>query len=595
MYSHCKLSFQKPATYLNTALCQFTPSASKTENAIQYIKHFSLLSRLLRGEVENGVHHMNLILNNNSLIETQMWHHRLDKKTQNMNICTLSSRDDSKFNSIEQVISHFGEAESPNDLIDIIPMCTVSKRTDNAVRFIKYLEKGNNDFSKIGIKQITMTIMFDEADKNIGLIAEFLKNLSKVLTDKDGNFSNHVVRDIHFITATANAKSFWKQLEDCGITKLKNIKHLLKDAPGMIDLPHDELLKDYRQVSEHIHRAVVSDMTSNTAQYAALVLPKIFAERATRENAPLTIFAPAENEISTHNSMAALFNANNFTVLILNGERKGFLSPDGRFTSIDSFNEQHSIKGELYSTLVAWRQQNPTVDLAITGYYCVERGVTFNTVGFNFTDFILSAYHLRNEASLVQLLGRANGGKEYVQVMNIWAPKEVIDHANTVIRMLNDLHRKNPKHYKKHHFVKKTKKEVEEKAMTIPQVIQPTADEFTDSTKKVGTKYDEKKIISVIAKYNEALSKELSSLKKKQITQPKVENQKSIKKHIDDFVRAAEENRKYSIDIDKEEKEQDLYQIFLDSQHHRYIISIYKGSKLKEEDSDDDDDDEEED
>lgn len=575
-----------PSIYLNTALCQFTPAVSKTQSAIEYIKHFSLLSRVLKGEVENGIHHISLILTNNSLIETKMWRHRLDKKTENLNICTLSSKDGSTYNTIDQVISHLGKAKSANQLPDILVMCTHGARTENTIEFIDALENGNLNFSKKGIHQITLTIMFDEADKNITLISDFIKHFMTLIGTKNECILNHVVRDIHFITATPIADNFWKTLKKCGIEKLKNIKYLLKEIPDRINLTHDELLKDYRSISEHIHKSGISDMTLDPVKYTALVLPKIFQER----KGPLTIFAPAELYVTTHFQMATLFNANNIVVLILNGEKKGFQYPDGGFHSIESFNIAEDIEGELYNTLIKWRAKFPTTDLAITGYLNVERGVTFNTQGFNFTDFIVSAYHLKNEASLVQLLGRANGGKEYVKVMNIWSPQQVIAKANELIQTLNNLHRKNPMVYKEKHFRKPTKKEIEERAMTVPTLISVTKEEYDTAIMKKGKKYDSEKLLNLIGNYNKPLEIELRTLERKQITQP--ENEKSIKKHITDFVNASHQNKKCSIDIDKDEKEKNIYQIFLDSKENRIIVSKYYGKKLTEEpESEDDNDD----
>ena len=36
---------------------------------------------------------------------------------------------------------------------------------------------------------------------------------------------------------------------------------------------------------------------------------------------------------------------------------------------------------------------NKDISLAITGYWTIERGITFNTDGFNFTHMIISKYH----------------------------------------------------------------------------------------------------------------------------------------------------------------------------------------------------------
>jgi hypothetical protein len=94
--------------------------------------------------------------------------------------------------------------------------------------------------------------------------------------------------------------------------------------------------------------------------------------------------------------------------------------------------------------------------------------------------------------------------------------------------------------------------------------------------------------LNLIGNYDKSLEIELRTLERKQITQP--ENEKSIKKHITDFVNASQQNKKCSIDIDKDEKEKNIYQIFLDSKENRIIVSKYYGKKLSEEPESDDDD-----
>jgi hypothetical protein len=563
---------------LNTALCQFTPGASKTTKAIDYIKHFSILSRFLRGEVENGIHHVTIILSNNNLIETKMWRHRLADKTERLNICTLSSKEDSTYKSIAEVINALVRAKNPNQLPDILLMCTHGARTDNITELIDTLEFGNLSFGNMGIRQITMTIMFDEADKNIALIADFIKKFSDILMKGE---KNTTVRDVHFITATPGPE-FWKHLEKCGIKNLKNIQHALQDNPDVVRLTHEELLKDYRKIDDHKIHSEVDNMDEDPVYYASLVLQKILERRAAN-NEVLTVFAPAELYLTTHYKMASLFKVNKFVCLILNGEKKGFLYPNETFVSLEEFNQQHGVKGELYNTLVKWRSLNPTLDLAITGYLNVERGVTFCTKGFNFTDLIISAYHLRNWATLIQLLGRANGGKEYVQIMNIWSPKKVIEKANEQIKIMNELHTRDPEVYVETDFRKKTKREVLDVAMTVPVVIAITPAEFA-SIKKVGRSYDKAIILGLIRSRNPELASNIASMEKKQITLP--EEPASIKKHITDFLSAAERNIKMSIDITKKEREAqiDLYQIFIDKTETapKLIVSIFRGSLLKQ-------------
>ena len=63
----------------------------------------------------------------------------------------------------------------------------------------------------------------------------------------------------------------------------------------------------------------------------------------------------------------------------------------------------------MYKTLSKLHQLYSKTNIALTGFNCVERGITFQTNGFNFTDMIIPP--IKDIATSVQLVGRANGGK----------------------------------------------------------------------------------------------------------------------------------------------------------------------------------------
>ena len=585
-----KLMLQNPQFFLNTALCQFPPRASKTEKAIIYLKHVSLNARINNGPIENGIHHMTVVFTNNNLLETKNWKLRLNRKTENMNIFSLSSKRDSDFNNLPQIESKLLRAKSANDLPDIITMCTHGSRTDDIYNLITTLQNSNLDFSRIGIKQITLTLMFDEADKNIKLITEFIKEFNTFMATT----VNYTVRDIHFITATA-CIPFLKKLKRVNIRTLKNINKMIENS-GRINISHEELLKDYRKLADHTHRSDIDNMTLSTVAYAKIVLNKILIEREqSGDTTQRIIFAPAEMEISSHNSMCQVFTEKKFSVLILNSEKqnnsvaKGFINADGSYVSLDDFNARHNISGEIYDTLAKWTEINSTTDLAITGYLNVERGVTFNSIGFNFTDMIVSAYHLKNLASLIQIIGRANGGVEYVKIMNIWAPKHVINEANEFIEMMNELHARDPEEYNEADFRKKTVRDIIKKAATVPKAVSLTEDEWITATTKKGIRYNKDAILGLIEKYEPITAKILKdeTMKQKQITLPtdkkkKATTKKSSKeKHITDALSAMNRNETFVVDLTEDEKKTDCYQIFLDEEHKQMIISIYYGKRVK--------------
>ena len=339
-------------------------------------------------------------------------------------------------------------------------------------------------------------------------------------------------------------------------------------------------MKEYRHLDEHTYRKDIMLITKDPVKYATLVTSKIREEvyQKKRQSNVLTIFTPAKVVVKSHIAMKDMYSALGFTTLIMNGNKKGFYSFDGVYQSIRDFNKQHEIFGEIKDTLVKWRTLNPTINLAITGNLNIERGITFCTTGFNFSDMIVSHYHLENLASLIQLLGRANGGKEYIEIMNIWTHDEVISKANEQISIMNTILNNDPEEFKETDFRKMTKQEQQEPAMNIPIVIQLTQENYKTFTKK-GRGWNIESILPKLEIVSPGITEKLKSLKKKQISEPS--EALSIKKHIEDFVNAYENNRKYTIDIRPKERQEDLYQIFLDKQNFRAIVSIYYGSKTK--------------
>ena len=257
------------------------------------------------------------------------------------------------------------------------------------------------------------------------------------------------------------------------------------DSDSVLHLPQVELMKEYRYLDDHTHRPDVTSLTKDPVEYASKVLDKIGEMISIGvRTGPNTIFAPAKVTITSHIDMKDLFVNRGYSVLVVNGGRKGFYSGT-EFVSIDDFNKKYSVNGELRDTLAKWRSLNPDENIAITGNLSIQRGITFNTIGFKFTDMIISYCHMTNINALIQLFGRANGGKKFVDVMNIWCPQTVIDEAKKQISINNALLNTNPEEFNEADFRNKTKREQLEPAMTVPIVIQLTKEEYESFDCKV--------------------------------------------------------------------------------------------------------------
>ncbi len=575
--------------FLNTALCQSPPNISKTQKAIEYIRHFALISRFTAGQIENGIHHITVILTNNNLSETTQWKMRLQKKLK-LNTFILSSKKTSDMKSLDQLFGKMMRCKKADSLPDLLVMCTHEKRTSDIEELIETLKNKTYNFTKFGIHRISLTLMFDEADKNMKLISSCLRNINPLITNGTGNVKyDDVIRDIHFITATP-IKAFWKELKKQGITTLHNINTAIAnmDSESALHQDYAELMKDYRFLSDHTFH-MNSNMTENPLEYAISILDTLDMSK------PLTVFAPSRIYLDDHDLMQQELTRRGFNVYIDNSKTKGFYDSNGDFISLELFNKTHGIKGELYETFVKWREIHSSEHLAITGLLNITRGITFNTIGFNFTDMIISAYHAKDIAALVQLFGRANGGKQYVSVMNLHCPTDVYTNVKDFVDMVIEILNKNPDEFEEKDFRSQTPREKaraqQEVAWTVPRVFQLTDEEYA-SIKKIKSKsgkdtkeWDKATILALIVKRDVELEALIKGMECFQVTEPEADN--TYKKYVADFKTRATANTKYIMGLHKDSKAKDGYQMFLDKKNKNIIVSVYYGTRLPKPESDD--------
>jgi hypothetical protein len=537
---------------------------------------------------------MTVILTNNNLSETKQWKLRLQKNLR-LNTIILSSNKASDIKSLDQLFGKMLRCKKADGLPDLLVMCTHEKRTSDLKELIETLKNKTYNFTKFGIHRISLTIMFDEADKNMKQISSCLSDINPLITNGTGNVKyDDVIRDVHFITATP-VKTFWAELKKHSITSLHNINTAIAamDSESSLHTNYAELMKDYRFLEEHtIH--MNSNMTDDPIEYAVSILNTLDMK------SPRTVFAPSRIYLDDHDLMQQELTQRGFHVYMDNSKKKGFYDLKGDFISIDLFNKSHSIKGELYETFVKWRELHPNEHLAITGLLNITRGITFNTIGFNFTDMIISAYHAKDIASLVQLFGRANGGKKYVNVMKLHTPTDVYNKVKEFVDMAIDILNKNPDEFEEKHFRGQTSQEKkraqQEVAWTVPKVFQLTEEEYL-SIKKVKGKsgkdtkeWDKATIMAQIVKKDTALHAIIKGMDCFQVTQPQYEtSENTYKKYVTDFIARAEAGTKYIMGLHKDSKKKDGYQVFMDSKNKKIIVSVYYGTRLPKDESESDD------
>ena len=373
---------------------------------------FDISKRYLLNVSEKEEHLIDIIVTNKSLAETQQWKLRTMNTFQsyeNINIHILASRN-SDYKSMSDYITDITIKSLSNkrDLPNILIICYHEKRVDKDLN--KLFRACSGKLNDISFK---FHISFDEVDANIGVTKKFIQQIRPFI-------DSGVISGILFITATPDVK-FWKMLNENEISSLLNINHT-----NVRDFNED--LKNYRTFDDH--EICIHDFdTINPLDYIKDVFDNTTYICNDGQN---IIFAPAheytkKEGVGSHAEVVAYFHSKNYCVLLMNGCFRGFKYPDGTDVTIDKFNEEYGIRGELRESLCKWKDVNPLINLAITGNNLIQRGLTLNTFGFNFTHSIFSEYHLVSVSKLIQQVGRNLGGIAYVGIIKIICPQKVQD------------------------------------------------------------------------------------------------------------------------------------------------------------------------
>jgi len=416
---------------LRTKPTQFTKG--KTEDTL-----CDLTQRYLLNINETDYHLIDIIVTNKSLPETEQWKFRTDKTFKNFKNITIDilSSKSNDYNTIGSYIQNILNCKTKEELPNILIICYHTKRVCDDLITMFNIFGGNNYIQPSN--KIKFHISFDEPDANLGVTKKFIKKIK-------GFIDKSLITGILFITATP-IKEFWKMLNDSGIKKLLNMN--FNNTQNF-----DYELNNYRTFKEHIiieH----NNETTNPLYY----IIDVFSNKLINENKRKILFTPAHlytdtEGVGSHMEIVSYFNDKNYCVFVMNGKFKGFIYPDKSKIELTQFNIENKIDGELRESLMKWNELNPTTNLAITGYWVIERGITFNTTGFNFTDMILSNYHLSSMGKLIQLAGRGSGGKIYVNKMNVICTTKIKDTIINFNKNLEEICSLNPEYFNRTDFV----------------------------------------------------------------------------------------------------------------------------------------------
>jgi hypothetical protein len=359
---------------------------------------------------------IHIIFTNNSLIETKQWKNKIANFGVN-NMAILSSQDTKTKGEIDSLIN---TGDDSGRTINYI-MCCANKVRMNDIEWII------RQYSKKHTKYV-FNLFLDEFDK-LPMYVVLIKAIQKLKN----------VANIVAISATAYS-AWFNMFHELGYSQVPLLTKI-------------EDSSDYRRIKDH--RLFYTDMIriEDPVKNFLYILENPGEVCYHVENIRITIpdlkaetgkifFVPGTFYTSSHDEICEIAHALGWNCLILNGKKKGYYYPDGDPLTIKEYRTKNAHLFEEYTSPMSIAQtmyndaslRLKNTNLVITGFNCVERGVTFNVPNFQFHTAIFSEYHYREDSkakeSIIQLAGRATGWKEFVPTMNILAPKYLIDEVS---------------------------------------------------------------------------------------------------------------------------------------------------------------------
>jgi hypothetical protein len=427
---------------------------------------------------ENGIHNITIIVNNNSLLDSRQWKLRLGNRE--LKVASLSCDPKSTFKNLNEFMGSLTNIKKPDEMVDVLVMCNNHVRDKDIYEICTALRNHRLSFSNIGIHKIELTVMYDEVDvsSNLSNACRFIK----YCIDNDLKF----IESIHLITATPFHK-FWKKLKE--ITNIIS----LDTFNDMITIPPpEELITQYKQITDH--NIVYTDHIDNTD--GVLYFKNIYTSYIEQSPEPVICFCPTTKKIADHEEVTDfILNSNrvrDVVVIEINSRRKGiYIGIKNKFTKIDQFNKEHGLTTEnepdceIYNTLKKIKELYPDKDIYVNGFNCLNRGVTLQTNGFNFTDVVIPL--VKDPATRVQLAGRSNGGSEFIQNNNtIYIHEKCYNELNEYIDYSMKLIQAAPVEVSSDDFRTKTDKEKDMVRWRVPKKIHLSDSDYEKAIEKKG-------------------------------------------------------------------------------------------------------------
>ena len=267
--------------------------------------------------------------------------------------------------------------------------------------------------TKIGVGDLTLSILEDEV-KMVCCCAHKVrfKYIIALLDrlEKSKNFNKRI--SIWIDEADASVK-MWAKTFDF-------VKFIRVDRVVLVSATFESVFKYYKHIRIRGYKVTFNEPTylryaecnvivdeqdnCDAVGYLEKVLDKYpdICEPGSR------LFAPGEVDCASHDNIAELLRSRGFAVMIINGQRKEIVMPDGSKIkiplkiSVDDPAELSSALSDLYA-----KHNLADVPFAITGQICLGRGITFQSQGFMFDYGVVP--NLRDDAAIYQCVARLLG------------------------------------------------------------------------------------------------------------------------------------------------------------------------------------------
>ena len=513
---------------------------------------------------------------------------------ENCKLFTLSSNSKQSFEEIKPYIDAYSADTEGEYKMPVIAALANDIQNKKILKLMSHiLRKVRNNQSKL-----RYGIIFDEAD-------DTYPKLRKMFINVDGEnmcYSHFIVDNddalhrIGFVSAT-EGDLLDEDYPECANAYLYQVDPEHANNPNYRAAHHDE--SEFR-----VEKMPVK--MSNNAYAEKLIQENMeyFTSQIEGTNYFRKIIINSNAKSNDMTSMARFANSVGMNAMVFNMYGVKTYVPG---TPVQTFR----IKGRRFNELLfeIYKKLNlENKPLIIIGRRKVDRGLGFHyaprdgSEGLIWTDIILGRIEDKNTA--VQKAGRLAGiiaqCPQYYGKCTYWTDErtqndilrhnKIVDEANKFtgctalqavtrgIVKVNEILPEFVKVEKPKPEPKKPRVKVNKDALRVPKIIQLSVEEY-ESINKLGRAWNEVKIMELINHYDNELHQELQLLTKDQITEPETQNAR--KKQIEDLVTGANENKEKVISIKKDNKNKDVFQIFMDNQEKRLVVTRYYGTKIQ--------------